>query len=417
MSDIANAGLAKEGQARISWASSQMPVLGRIAQRFAEERPLDGVRVAVCLHVTAETANLMRCLVVGGAQAALCAANPLSTQDDVAAALAEEIEVHARFGEDLDTYARHVGTLVQGRPQVTIDDGADLLTVMHAGHATDELIGGTEETTTGLLRLRKLESEGGLRCPVLAVNESSTERTFNDRYGTGQSALDGILRATNLLLAGHTLVLLGYGYAGKGIAQRARGAGAAVIVCEVDPTRALEARMEGFEVMPSLDAAERGDLFVTVTGSQGVLRREHFERMKDGAVLANAGHFDVEIDLEGLSAAAGGGPREILPLVEQYEVDGRHLNLLAGGRVVNLAAGEGHPAAVMDMSFATQALATEHLVREAGSLEARVLDVPNGIDEEIALLKLSALGVSIDRLTDEQRLYLHSWDQGGTSSE
>ncbi|MDQ3435474.1 MAG: adenosylhomocysteinase [Actinomycetota bacterium] len=417
MSDIANAGLAKEGQARISWASSQMPVLGRIAQRFAEERPLDGVRVAVCLHVTAETANLMRCLVEGGAQAALCAANPLSTQDDVAAALAEEIEVHARFGEDLDTYARHVGTLVQGRPQVTIDDGADLLTVMHAGHATDELIGGTEETTTGLLRLRKLESEGGLRCPVLAVNESSTERTFNDRYGTGQSALDGILRATNLLLAGHTLVLLGYGYAGKGIAQRARGAGAAVIVCEVDPTRALEARMEGFEVMPSLDAAERGDLFVTVTGSQGVLRREHFERMKDGAVLANAGHFDVEIDLEGLSAAAGGGPREILPLVEQYEVDGRHLNLLAGGRVVNLAAGEGHPAAVMDMSFATQALATEHLVREAGSLEARVLDVPSGIDEEIALLKLSALGVSIDRLTDEQRLYLHSWDQGGTSSE
>jgi adenosylhomocysteinase len=417
MSDIANAGLAKEGQARISWASSQMPVLGRIAQRFAEERHLDGVRVAVCLHVTAETANLMRCLVEGGAQAALCAANPLSTQDDVAAALAEEIEVHARFGEDLDTYARHVGTLVQGRPQVTIDDGADLLTVMHARHATDELIGGTEETTTGLLRLRKLESEGGLRCPVLAVNESSTERTFNDRYGTGQSALDGILRATNLLLAGHTLVLLGYGYAGKGIAQRARGAGAAVIVCEVDPTRALEARMEGFEVMPSLDAAERGDLFVTVTGSQGVLRREHFERMKDGAVLANAGHFDVEIDLEGLSAAAGGGPREILPLVEQYEVDGRHLNLLAGGRVVNLAAGEGHPAAVMDMSFATQALAVEHLVRRAGELEPRVLDVPNGIDEEIALLKLSALGVSIDRLTDEQRLYLHSWDQGGTSSE
>jgi adenosylhomocysteinase len=388
-----------------------MPVLGRIAQRFAEERPLDGVRVAVCLHVTAETANLMRCLVEGGAQAALCAANPLSTQDDVAAALAEEIEVHARFGEDLDTYARHVGTLVQGRPQVTIDDGADLLTVMHAADATEGAIGGTEETTTGLLRLRKLESEGGLRCPVLAVNESRTERTFNDRYGTGQSALDGILRATNLLLAGHTLVLLGYGYAGKGIAQRARGAGAAVIVCEVDPTRALEARMEGFEVMPSLDAAERGDLFVTVTGSQGVLRREHFERMKDGAVLANAGHFDVEIDLEGLRTAAGGGPREVLPLVEQYEVDGRHLNLLAGGRVVNLAAGEGHPAAVMDMSFATQALATEHLVREAGSLEPRVLEVPNEIDDQIARLKLSALGVSIDQLTQEQRRYLHSWER------
>jgi len=388
-----------------------MPVLSQIARRFAEQRPLEGVRVAVCLHVTAETANLMRCLAAGGAQASLCAANPLSTQDDVAAALAEEIEVHARFGEELDTYARHVGALVKGRPQVTIDDGADLLTVMHGAGATEGVIGGTEETTTGLLRLRKLESEGGLRCPVLAVNESGTERTFNDRYGTGQSALDGILRATNLLLAGHTLVLLGYGYAGKGIAQRARGAGAAVIVCEVDPTRALEARMEGFEVMPSLEAAERGNLFVTVTGSQAVLRREHFERMKDGAVLANAGHFDVEIDLEGLLAAAGAQPREVLPLVEQYDVDGRRLNLLAGGRVVNLAAGEGHPAAVMDMSFATQALAAEHLVREAGSLEPRVLAVPNGIDEEIARLKLSALGVSIDQLTDEQRLYLHSWDQ------
>jgi len=421
VSDTANPGLAPEGRARIEWARGQMPVLGQIARRFAKERPLDGVRVAVCLHVTAETANLMRCLAAGGAQGALCAANPLSTQDDVAAALADEIEVHARFGEDLDTYARHVGALVAGCPQVTIDDGADLLTVMHAAQSTDELIGGTEETTTGLLRLRKLEAEGGLRCPVLAVNESRTERTFNDRYGTGQSALDGILRATNLLLAGHTLVLLGYGYAGKGIAQRARGAGAAVIVCEVDSTRALEARMEGFEVMPSLEAAGRGDLFVTVTGSRSVLRREHFERMKDGAVLANAGHFDVEIDLEDLRAVAGGEPREVLPLVEQYEVGERRLNLLAGGRVVNLAAGEGHPAAVMDMSFATQALAAEHLVREAGALPPRVLDVPNGIDEEIARLKLSALGVSIDRLTDEQELYLHSWEQapvqrGGTSS-
>ena len=409
MSDITDPGLAKKGQARIAWAAGQMPVLGRIAERFAEERPLDGVRVAVCLHVTAETANLMRCLAAGGAQGALCAANPLSTQDDVAAALAEEIEVHARFGEDLDTYARHVGALVQGSPQVTIDDGADLLTVMHAAKTTDELIGGTEETTTGLLRLRKLEAEGGLRCPVLAVNESSTERTFNDRYGTGQSALDGILRATNLLLAGHTLVLLGYGYAGKGIAQRARGAGAAVVVCEVDPAHALEARMEGYEVMPALDAAERGDLFVTVTGSRSVLRREHFERMKDGAVLANAGHFDVEIDLEDLRAAAGADPREVLPLVEQYDVDGCRLNLLAGGRVVNLAAGEGHPAAVMDMSFATQALAAEHLVREAGVLTPSVLDVPSAIDEEIARLKLASLGVSIDEMTEEQRLYLHSW--------
>jgi len=411
MSDISDPALAPEGQARIAWAAGQMPVLARIAERFARERPLESVRVAVCLHVTAETANLMRCLAAGGARAALCAANSLSTQDDVAAALAQELEVHARFGEDLDTYARHVGALVKGEPQVTIDDGADLLTVMHAAGAAGEVIGGTEETTTGLLRLRKLETEGGLRCPVLAVNESRTERTFNDRYGTGQSALDGILRATNLLLAGHTLVLLGYGYAGKGIAQRARGAGAAVIVCEVDPARALEARMEGYEVMPALAAAERGDLFVTVTGSRSVLRREHFERMKDGAVLANAGHFDVEIDLEGLRAAAGAAPREVLPLVEQYEVDGRHLNLLAGGRVVNLAAGEGHPAAVMDMSFATQALAAEHLVREAGSLEPRVLDVPEPIDAEIARLKLASLGVSIDEMTEDQRLYLHSWDQ------
>jgi adenosylhomocysteinase len=388
-----------------------MPVLGQIRARFAAERPLEGMRIAVCLHVTAETANLMRCLGEGGAQATLCSANPLSTQDDVAAALATEFEVHALFGEDLDTYARHVGALVGGRPQVTIDDGADLLTVMHAAgdDALDGVIGGTEETTTGLLRLRTLEADGGLRCPVMAVNESRTERTFNDRYGTGQSALDGILRATNLLLAGHTLVLFGYGMTGKGIAQRARGAGAAVIVCEVDPMRALEARMEGFEVMPSLTAAERGDLFVTVTGSESVLRGEHFARMKDGAVLANAGHFDVEIDLADLSEAASDEPEEVLPLVRQYNLGDRKLNLLAGGRVVNLAAGEGHPAAVMDMSFATQALAVEHLVENGANLERRVLDVPNAIDAEIARLKLASLGVEIDELTEDQRSYLHSW--------
>ncbi|MDQ4048381.1 MAG: adenosylhomocysteinase [Actinomycetota bacterium] len=410
-SDIADPGLAPQGEARIAWAAGQMPVLERIARRFAAERPLEGVKVAACLHVTAETANLMRCLVAGGAQPSLCAANPLSTQDDVAAALAEDIEVHALFGEDLDTYARHVGALVAGGPEITIDDGADLLTVMHAGGAEqlEGVRGGTEETTTGLLRLRTLEAEGGLRCPVMAVNESRTERTFNDRYGTGQSALDGILRATNLLLAGHTLVLFGYGMTGKGIAQRARGAGAAVIVCEVDPMRALEARMEGFEVMPSLEAAERGDLFVTVTGSERVLRREHFERMKDGAVLANAGHFDVEIDLAELEQAAAGRPEEVLPLVQQYDLGGRKLNLLAEGRVVNLAAGEGHPAAVMDMSFATQALAVEHLARSEGELEPRVLDVPDAIDVEIARLKLAALGVELDELTDEQRSYLHSW--------
>jgi len=413
MSSIADRALAQQGDARIAWAEAQMPVLGRIRERFERERPLAGVKVAVCLHVTAETANLMRCLAAGGAQTALCAANPLSTQDEVAAALARDIEVHAVLGEALDSYARHVAELVAGKPQVTIDDGADLLTVMHAGDAVEGMLGGTEETTAGLLRLRRLEDEGELRCPVMAVNESQTERTFNDRYGTGQSALDGILRATNLLLAGHTLVLLGYGYAGKGIAQRARGAGAAVIVCEIDPLRALEARMEGYEVMPALEAAARGDLFVTVTGSRTVLREEHFVRMKDGAVLANAGHFDVEIDLTGLRSAASADPVEVLPLVDQYRVEGRRLNLLAGGRVVNLAAGEGHPAAVMDMSFATQALATEHLVRRAGSLEPRVLPVPKAIDEEIARLKLASVGVTIDVMTEEQRSYLHSWRQGG----
>jgi adenosylhomocysteinase len=386
-----------------------MPVLGLIRERFASEQPLKDVRVAACLHVTAETACLMRTLVAGGAEVGLCAANPLSTQDDVAAALAGEIEVRAVRGEDMDAYAANVAALVKKKPQITLDDGADLLSVAHAAKLTEGLAGGTEETTTGLLRLRRLEADGVLECPVLAVNEALAERTLNDRYGTGQSALDGILRASNLLLAGHTLVLFGYGFAGRGIAQRARGAGALVIVCEIDPLRALEARMEGYEVLPALEAAERGDLFVTVTGSRAVLRREHFERMKDGAVLANAGHFDVEIDLDGLRAAASGDPDQVLPLVSQYNVAGKQLNLLAHGRVVNLAAGEGHPAAVMDVSFALQALAAEHLVKNAQELDNRVLQVPRGIDDEVARLKLAALGVEIDSLTPEQREYLESW--------
>ncbi len=388
-----------------------MPVLRSLRERFASERSLDGVRVAACLHVTAETASLMQALVAGGAEVALCSANPLTTQDDVAAALVDQgIPVQAAHGEDIEAYVSHVSALASWGPQITLDDGADLLVYMHQHEITESLIGGAEETTTGLLRLRRLEADGRLACPVIAVNESRTERTFNDRYGTGQSALDGILRATNLLLAGHTLVLLGYGATGKGIAQRARGAGAAVIVCEVDPLRALEARMDGFEVMRSLDAAAKGDLFVTVTGSRGVLRREHFERMKDGAVLANAGHFDVEIALDDLRALAPDGGHDVLPLVERYDLpDGRRLNLLARGRVVNLAAGQGHPAAAMDMRFANLALAVAHLVKGRGRLERRVLDVPLAIDEEIARLKLTSLGVEIDSLTSDQQDYLSSW--------
>jgi adenosylhomocysteinase len=385
-----------------------MPVLRSIRERFEEETPLAEVKVAACLHVTAETANLMKALASGGADVGLCSANPLTTQDEVAAALVGDgIPVLAKRGEDVDSYARHVASLAEWGPHITLDDGADLLMLLHRWERPPT--GGAEETTTGLLRLRRLEAEGKLACPVIAVNESRTERTFNDRYGTGQSALDGILRATNLLLAGHTLVLFGYGATGKGIAQRARGAGAHVIVCEVDPMRALEARMDGYEAMPALEAAERGDLFVTVTGSRAVVRREHMERMKDGAVLANAGHFDVEIDLPGLRELAGGNVRQVLPLVEQYEVAGRRINLLAQGRVVNLAAGEGHPAAVMDMSFANLALAVEHLTLHGGELEHRVLAMPPELDVEIARLKLESLGVEIDSLTPDQERYLSSW--------
>jgi adenosylhomocysteinase len=405
------------GRARIEWAQTQMPVLAQVRARFERERPLAGVRVAACLHVTAETANFVSALVAGGAKVGLCAANPLSTQDDVVAALGARggARVHARRGESAQEYAEHVDTLVRRAPQVTIDDGADLIGRIHETDpaAAAKLLGGTEETTAGLLRVRALEDRGTLACPVLAVNESRTERAFNDRFGTGQSTVDGILRATNLLLAGRTVVVLGYGWTGRGVALRARGAGASVVVCEVDALRALEARMEGYEVMPVLDAAARGDVFVTVTGGRDVLRGEHFERMKDGAVLANAGHFDVEIKLEDLRALATGGRRAVLPLVEQHTLgDGRRLNLLAHGRVVNLAAGEGHPASVMDISFAAQALCVEHLVRHAGELQPRVLQVPEEIDGEVARLKLDSLGVRIDALTDAQRVYRSAWEQG-----
>jgi len=394
-----------------------MPVLGQIRGRFAAESPLLGVRIAACLHVTAETANLVRTLRAGGATVSLCSANPLSTQDDVAAALVlgDGVEVRALRGEDIDTYVQHVQALLDRNPQITIDDGADLLITAHArgGELLEGLIGGTEETTTGLVRLRRLEAEGGLRCPVLAVNEARTERALNDRHGTGQSALDGIVRASNVLLAGNTVVVVGYGWAGQGIAERARGAGAAVIVCEVDPLRALEARMAGYDVTTSLQAAQRGDVFITVTGSRRVLRGAHFERMKDGALLANAGHFDVELDLDELRAAATGGVRSVRPLVEEYVLgDGRRLNLLAHGRVVNLAAAEGHPGAVMDVSFALQALSVEELIKRAGERAPGVHPVTTAIDREVGRLKLAALGVEIDEPTLDQEHYRESWGGG-----
>jgi adenosylhomocysteinase len=409
--DIADPGLAQAGVARIAWAAAQMPVLERIARRFGGERPLAGVSVGMCLHVTAETAVLARTLVAGGADVALCAANPLSTQDDVAAALvAEGIEVHAVNGEDLDRYAAHVGALVAREPAITLDDGADLIALLHEARpdSVARMRGATEETTTGLVRLRAMEASGRLACPVIAVNEARTERAFNDRYGTGQSTIDGILRATNLLLAGAVVVVLGYGWTGKGIALRAHGLGASVIVCEVDPIRALEARMEGFQVMTALDAAERGDLFITVTGNTAVLSDAHFAAMKDGAVLANAGHFDVEIDLQALDRLAS-ERREVRPLVEEYRVDGRRLNVLARGRVVNLASAEGHASAVMDLSFATQALAVEDLAREDTELAPGVHPFPAALDREVARLKLDALGVRIDELSAAQAVYASSW--------
>jgi adenosylhomocysteinase len=408
---------ARAGQDLIEWADGQMPVLGSIRERFAAERPLEGVRIGACLHVTSETANLARALLAGGAEVALCASNPLTTQEDVAAALGElhGAQVHGAHADDAAAYAARIEAVADTAPQVTMDDGADLIGLIHLSRPEllDGLLGATEETTIGLLRLRGLQAEGGLRCPVIAVNEAMTERVFNDGYGTGQSTLDGILRATNLLLAGRTIVVFGFGRTGRGVAQRARGAGAQVIVCEVDGVAALEARMEGFEVMTALAAAERGDVFITVTGSRDVLGRAHFERMKDNAVLANAGHFDVEIDVAGLrELAASGRGRIVRPLVEAFTLaDGRRLNLLAEGRVVNLAAAEGHPASVMDMSFAGQALSVEHLVRHGGELEPQVLPVPPAIDEEIARLKLASLGVEIDTLSESQRRYLTSWDR------
>ena len=409
--EVADRPLDEAGRARIEWADAQMPVLRHVRERFTDERPLDGLVVGACLHVTAETANLVRALAAGGAEVALCASNPLSTQDDVAAALADDdVAVFARAGADSDTYAAHVSAVLDAGPRLVLDDGADLLVALHERGVSQDFVGATEETTIGLVRMRKLQAAGRLACPVVAVNEARAERAFNDRYGTGQSALDGIVRATNLLLASKLLVVFGFGPTGRGIALRARGAGAAVVVCEVDPLRALEARMEGYEVMPALEAAEYGDVFVTVTGNRNVLRREHFKLMRDGAVLANAGHFDVEIDLDALREVAAGEPLQVLPLVEEYDVDGKRLHLLARGRVVNLAAAEGHPAEVMDISFALQALSAEWMVKQAGDLPVDVLGVPDEIDRSVARHKLESLDVKIDVLTPEQERYLSSWE-------
>ena len=415
MSDIRDPKLADRGRMRIDWAESHMPVLREIRARFGKEKPLAGLTVAACLHVTTETANLMRALRDGGATVSLAASNPLSTQDDVAAALADEgIETYAIKGEDNDTYYKHLNAVLDARPVITMDDGADLVSVLHSQREEQiaEVVAGTEETTTGVIRLRQMAAENVLRYPIVAVNDTPTKRLFDNRWGTGQSTLDGITRATNILWASKVVVICGYGYGGRGLSTRARGLGAQVIVTEVDAVKALEATMEGFRVMPIAEAARIGDIFITVTGDRDVLRREHFEVMKDGAILANTGHFDVEIDKPGLAAIAK-GTREVRDHVMEYALgDGRRLYLLADGRLVNLAAAEGHPAVVMDMSFADQALSAEWVAKNHTSLEKRVYDVPEEIDREVARLKLATLGIEIDALTPEQERYLSSWREG-----
>ena len=414
--DVKDLALAPEGVARIEWADWQMPVLAAIRDRFAEEQPLAGYRISACLHVTSETANLMRALKAGGADIVLCASNPLSTQDDVAAALVDayDIAVFAIKGEDNDTYYRHIEAAVDHKPQLTMDDGADVIGVLHSARREQlgDILGATEETTTGVIRLKALERDGALGFPVIAVNDANTKHLFDNRYGTGQSTIDGVIRATNVLLAGRKLVVAGYGMCGRGVAMRAKGMGAHVIVTEVDPLRALESVMDGFEVLPMERAAEIGDIFITATGDKGVIRREHMERMKDGAILANTGHFNVEIEIPALRQMATES-RAARPFVEEFRLpNDRRLFLLADGRLINLAAAEGHPAQVMDMSFANQALSAEFVVQNAGHLESKVYPVPEAIDKEIARLKLETMGVAIDHLTEEQAKYLESWDEG-----
>lgn len=414
--DIKDIKLAEKGKLRIEWAEMDMPVLRMIRDRFKKEKPLKGIKLAACLHVTTETANLMITLKEGGAELALCASNPLSTQDDVASALAKyyKIPVFAIKGEDRDTYYKHIYQALEIKPHITMDDGADLVSTLHKEKRKllSHVLGGTEETTTGVIRLRAMADDGALKYPVIAVNDAYTKHLFDNRYGTGQSTIDGILRATNRLLAGSIFVVCGYGWCGRGVAMRAKGMGARVVVTEVDPLKALEAVMDGFDVMPIIDAAKIGDIFVTVTGNINVISEKVFSKMKNGAIVANTGHFNVEIDIEGLNKLSK-SKRVIREFVEEYTLkDGRRIYLLAEGRLVNLSAAEGHPAAVMDMSFANQALSAEYIFKNAKKLEKKVYSVPEEIDREIARLKLESMGIKIDKLTKEQDKYLHSWQMG-----
>ena len=415
-SDVKDIELAAQGQDLVDWAAREMPVLTLIRQRFLKEQPLKGLRLAACLHVTSETANLMLTLTAGGADVALCASNPLSTNDAVAAALVAQhsVKTYAIRGEDNDTYYSHIEAALDHRPHLTMDDGADLVSVLHKGRKSQlgDLIGGTEETTTGVIRLRAMADHGVLGYPIVAVNEANTKHMFDNRYGTGQSTIDGIIRATNVLLAGKTFVIGGYGWVGRGLASRAKGHGSDVVVTEVDSVKALEAAMDGFRVMKMDAAARVGDIFVTVTGDVNVLDRKHFATMKDGAILANSGHFNSEINLKALDEMAT-SVRQVRPSVQEYKLgDGRRLYVLAEGRLINLAAAEGHPAAVMDMSFANQALCAEYIAKNAKSLEPKVYNVPADIDAEVARLKLHAMGIEIDTLTEEQQHYLSSWEAG-----
>ncbi len=415
--DIKDLNLAPAGRLRIEWAEREMPVLRLIRERFASERPLKGVRLAACLHITTETANLARTLQAGGAELVLTASNPLSTQDDVAAALVSyyEIPVYAIKGEDNEIYYKHIHAALDHKPHMTMDDGADLVSTLHK-ERTDligNVIGGTEETTTGVIRLRAMARDGVLRYPIIAVNDALTKHLFDNRYGTGQSTLDGVIRATNVLIAGKNVVVAGYGWCSRGIAMRAKGLGGNVIITEVNPLKALEAVMDGYRVMPMAEAAPLGDVFITSTGDINVIDRQHFEAMKDGAIVCNSGHFNVEINIQALEELSGQPPRRVRPFVDEYTLpDGRRIVLLAEGRLVNLAAAEGHPSAVMDMSFANQALCAEYMRRHADELERTVYAVPEEIDREIARIKLQAMGVRIDVLTPEQEKYLASWEEG-----